>query len=646
MRLIEFNKYSDRIKKAIPVICIFIVTLFSHLVYPGYNVCIGDHATYIPPILKTLNPTLYGNDYFLSFSPLIYTFFDEFIVFLVNITGLKLFTVLFSISLILRFIFFSSIYKLSMYLTKDKTVSLLLILFFCLAQIKFGSLNNYLLPRSFGIVLGLLSLTLYFGQRRISSSIVLSVCLLFHVPSFIPFAAFFYLALLTDVKKKVVNINYLSLGLVPIGLFFVLFFLSDTSGLHIFSRMSEEYYKFQKLRHPDVFLLSGPGVKVISIYFFNFMLFGFAFYKVIDRLDAKHVRYLILVLLVTIALLIVTIVGGDLFRRIIIVQLQTMRAYQLLRIVSAILFVYCAYNHIKDYPSDEIMNLMLIGTTVSLILLPHFAFLFLIVTITIFFLRRLLPSFYDTSRRYWLLIGWTACFLVVLLWLFINGDLYSAKKLICIYVFMLLPTFFIRTLGFSSIMRFTLVILFFSTFTLITLNVKSFSYHPKHYNNLNFMELCDWIQRNTATDAVFITDPFTSKGEEIRMICGRSVFVTFKIIQSGGFDEKYAVGAIQRYNFVKEYMEKLKRFYPQRANSFFYDGSKPVIPLMRRWYKKKENNAEQDIRKILLKSPETETFIKNVRQRYKVDYIVSEAPLLLKFPITFKNDRYIVYKLI
>jgi len=46
-----------------------------------------------------------------------------------------------------------------------------------------------------------------------------------------------------------------------------------------------------------------------------------------------------------------------------------------------------------------------------------------------------------------------------------------------------------------------------------------------------------------------------------------------------------------------------------------------------------------------LTSPETEKFIQNVKSRFKVDYVVSKTPMLLMYPIVFKNNEYLVYNL-
>ena len=630
------------------LLCLLIVTLFSHVVYPGYDVFIGDHKVYIPGILKALDPNLFNSDPLLSFSRFShgsFSFFDELIVFLVKATGTDLFLIFICISLVLRLIFYSTIYKLSMYLTKDRIISLILVLFFCVAQIKFASFVTYILARSFGIVFGLLSLTLYFGQKRISSSIMLSICLLFHPIFFLQFAAFFYLAMLTDIKYKLIDFRYILIGLFPVIAFVIHMFTSAPSDLGIFSQMSDQYYMFFRERTPDVFLLSAAGIKVVYVYLFNYMLFGFALHKLADKIEAHHFRYMVLILIATLTLLIVTVVGVDIFKSVFVLRVQTMRAYQLLKIMSATLFVYCTYIQVITQPSDLTINSLLIGTTAAIIISPNLALLLLSLTFAILLLRRWSPVFYNPPYSYWVLIGSTACILAFTFSFFISGDTYTTIKTTCVLLFMILAAISIRIFELPLFIKPALCIVFASIFVLALANANEFSLQPKYYKDKRFMEVCNWIRANTKVDAVFLTEPFTSKGEEIRITCGRSIFATFKNAAPGAFSEKMAMAWTERYSFVKQFMKKITRYDPSHTPSFFNKGSEPVIPMMRKWYQKKEIGTKNDIKKILSSSPETGLFIQNVMQRYKVDYILSETPLLLNFPIVFKNNEYRIYEL-
>jgi hypothetical protein len=642
---VQIVNYKNSINNVIPVISVLIMTLFSHFVYPGYDVFIGDHKVYIPTILQKLNQGLFPDDIFLSVAQHSFSLFDELVVSIIKTSGASLFKVLFYISLTLRFIFLYTIYKLSMYIAKDKILSLCLVIFFCLALTKVGSLNHYVLSRSFGIVLGLLSFALYFGQRRISSSIVLSVCLLFHVPSFIPFASFFYLALFMDFKDKLIKYKSLLLGFIPLSGLMVLLSCSDMSGISMFSRISEQYYLFAMERIPDIFLMSRPGLSVIFVYLFNFLLFGFALYNIADQLERHHFRYLVLVILATFTLLIVTIIGVDIFRSVFVVQIQTMRAYQLIKIVAAIIFAYSAYIHLKNHPSDVILNLMFTGTIVSLIVLPNLALLFLLFAAVITLLRRWLPSFSKQIYGYSFLLCAATCMLILILALFISGSDYLAKKTMLIVAFVSLVVLVIKVTGFSMVIRPAVIILFLSSFVLMLMSAKGFSYQPKCFKDESFMELSEWIKTNTSVDDVFLTEPFINNGERISMICGRSIFPTFEMVGLGSFDEDLVTKAMKRYDLVKDYKRKLNKSGPGQAPTFFPESSKPVISMMRRMYLSKEKVADDSIREILLTSPETEKFIQNVKSRFKVDYVVSKTPMLLMYPIVFKNNEYLVYNL-
>jgi len=619
--------------------------MFSHFIYPGYEAFIGDHKVYMPSILKKLDSSLYPNDPLMPFLHGAYTLFDEFVVFLVESFGLDLFVVLFCISIVLRFIFYYTIYLLGMYLSKDRIFSLLLVIFFCLVQVKFGSFINHILPRSFGIVLALLSLTLYFGQRRIASAFALSACLLFHPIFFLQFGAFFYLALIIDCIKKNIKPRYLLLGLIPATLLLALLSIYNTSELSIFKQMSRQYYMFLKERTPDVFLLSSQGLKVIGTYLFNYLVFGFAFYKLKDRIEPLHRRYLMLIVVVTLVFLFVTILGVDVAKSVFIFNIQTMRAYQLLKLIAATLFVLSTYNQLKSHPHDHVTNFMFISTAISLVAVTNLSLLFLALLCgTLIFKRysNILSKILSLRIFLSLIALFLTCFL---LFLYSSGNVYSVVKVIFTFTFSLMFFYLIKFLGFYTFSKIALMVIFVSAVGTTLFQTGNFTIYPKIYKDRNFMEVANWIKDNTAKEAVFITEPFTSKGEEIRVISGRSIFATFKNAAPGVFSEKIAMEWMQRYSFVKQFMKKINKYDPLRSPSFFYVGSKPIIPFMRTWCQKKEIKSNDGIKKFLATSPEVELFIRKVMRRYKMHYVLSEVPLLLGFPVSFKNDEYFIYKL-
>src|SRR3989344_8310014 len=85
---------------------LFILTLFSIIVYPGYEVFISDHELYIPIIQHNLDPDLFSNDLISSFNMLDFTMFDEIIVFLMGLLNNNIFLTLILMYIITRLIFF------------------------------------------------------------------------------------------------------------------------------------------------------------------------------------------------------------------------------------------------------------------------------------------------------------------------------------------------------------------------------------------------------------------------------------------------------------------------------------------------------------------------------------------------------------
>jgi len=228
-----------------------------------------------------------------------------------------------------------------------------------------------------------------------------------------------------------------------------------------------------------------------------------------------------------------------------------------------------------------------------------------------------------------------------------NGDVYAVMKIVLVLFITTIMSFVVMLLGLSNVSRAGLVFTFFGAFVMILVNIGDISARPKYYSDKKFMELCNWIKAYTDIDAVFLTEPFTDKGERMRLTSGRSIFCTFELIGSGIYNEAFAKMAMERYNFMVDYLKKIGRYKPgKNVKTLFFDGYKPVMPVMRRWYdgKMEKGESKEGIRRLLLTSPETEIFIEKVNNRYKVDYVISETPLLLNFPVVFKNDDYLVYK--
>ena len=112
-----------------------------------------------------------------------------------------------------------------------------------------------------------------------------------------------------------------------------------------------------------------------------------------------------------------------------------------------------------------------------------------------------------------------------------------------------------------------------------------------------FLEVCEWIKANTEKTSLFLTEPFSSRGGEVRVMCNRGLFATRKDGGQVVFDREYALEWNRRYDIIKQ----LKADY----------------------------------------SPE---FLSEISFKYGVDYLLSDEPLNLAQKV-FDNDGHYVYKL-
>lgn len=123
----------------------------------------------------------------------------------------------------------------------------------------------------------------------------------------------------------------------------------------------------------------------------------------------------------------------------------------------------------------------------------------------------------------------------------------------------------------------------------------SFSIYPQIYADQKFMQTCQWVQKHTGVNDLFIAFPFSSKGDALRMVCLRSVFITYKDGGQMMYSQQYALEWNKRIKLVSE------------------------------------------VTKV-------ENIIKKIKKEYGVDYIFSDKKLDIKYQLVF-GDGYFIYKL-
>ena len=199
---------------------ILLIVIFS-LIFPGYKTLTSDQEIYLPQIINLNDEVLQENDFLYSFNQINFTVFDEFLAFFTDTLNINIFIVLFLLTLITRFIYFYSIYKIAFYFTKNRIFSLLSPLIFISGLTVFGTalttIDIELHPRTISFALMLLFLAAYLDNKKYLSAIILGIGTLFHPISAIPFLIFFYLDLgIIFIKDKSIKLSkLLALFVIP-----------------------------------------------------------------------------------------------------------------------------------------------------------------------------------------------------------------------------------------------------------------------------------------------------------------------------------------------------------------------------------------------------------------------------------------------
>jgi len=591
----------EKIKKELQLLGVIgILTIFSLIVFPGYKVFISDHELYIPAIYQSLNPGLFQNDLLLSFNQAAYTLFDELIIFLINALNINIFYALFFLTIIVRFIYFYSIYKIAFYFTNNQQFSIFSILLFIAGFSVYGTVSStldiILVPRLMGLSLNLLFLALFFNKKWVLSTLPLGIGILIHPITSIPFIIFFFLAVFffSD-KKRFFDKSSLLLGVIPLVFLIFLVLTIKSSGLGLFTFIDPLWESIIRFRDPYIFITSWHYSDFLFLLASICML-------IISYLELREIfenitkkKYFYLLILIPLLLFALSFITVDILKMHFFAQLQMSRSLFLWKIFITLFFSYFAYEYIKTNPKDILYNFPLVGLILSFILKEPFIFLFL-------------PMFFFLwMKRKYNLFGLTKIrifkkdqFSVVIFSICTIGlstiFLIKISYLVAIILLSILATLMVTwksklVFGHKSTYLF-LILLVISTIILIP----KFSVYPLYFEDKSLIEACDWVKNNTDEEDVFITEPFSKASGPLRLTCYRNVFTCFKDGAQVIFKRDYAFEWKKRIDLVSK----------------------------------------------LEKNP---NLLSEISKEYNVNYIFSDHRLNLSYSLVFNNTKYFIYKL-
>lgn len=626
-RIVNFFS-SSRIS---PAVFIFLVTLFSFGWLLGYDVYNGDQLTYFPEILQKLDPGLFSQD--ILFGPGDFTLFDDFVAGVVRYFRFDMFLFLFLVSFVMRFIYFYAIYRIFLYFTENKTFSLLVLLIFLSGFVIYGTgmrtIAPMLLPKYIAIALGLLGLSLLFEKRMIWAALLLGLGFIFHPSGPLPFFAVFYAYILLEGKALFSLRTLISTVIPPLFLLPVYFFMPPGESAGIFAVIDEAWRQVILRRDSYYFLStwyypnSAPLYIIASIFFFFLIKKEFA--GMFE--DERKRRFLLLCLFVPAGLAVFSFVFADFFGLAFITQLSLGRGLMLWKILFNGLFAYYALRHIFFYPRDSLYNFLLWGVVFSLLLNEKISPVFLPALMFAWTARTLNPvrsqtpqasadapsahrtsnginlswlsgatSFLRRSVAAFLVFVATAPLVSYFAFLHDNEDFFSSLKIIVSLAAagtILCMSAAVRNLVSRRPLFPATVVLLLG---IIALPFR-LSIYPAAVGEASFTETCDWIKANTEKSALFITEPFSSRGGEMRLLCGRGLFATRRDGGQVVFNRDYALEWNRRYDIIKQ-----------------------------------------------LQSDYSRELVEEVSGKYGIDYLLSDSPLDLPDRV-FDNERFNIYKL-
>lgn len=590
-------------KNVIIAAIIFLITTYSFFWQLGYKVFYQDQLIYLPILLKSLDPSLFAKD--LIFSQEGYTLFGQLITGAMNFLHIGLIPALFVITFISRYIFFYSIYRLTLYFTGSGRFSIvspfLVMTGFRVYGTNIFTMDSALLPRDIGTTLGLFSLSWLFYGNFFTASIFLSLGILIHPAMAIPFILFFYSQAFLFRRKQPMRLLSLIPLLLPILAGGWLYLNSPHLVGGLFSRFDTSWLTAVIDRTSYVFLSTWKYPNTSFLYLIVSIYMFFVVRKEIPEIRGNSTKntFFNLLFLTPLFIAAVSFITVDILHMVIPAQLQLGRGFILWKIFFNLTFAYLGLKYVFQKPRNYFNNFLFLGIILSFIISEKVILIFLPVQMFMWFRERyriFQNRFFKSRHLPWLGLVFIICILAYFAIIHKTGGFFFQSLLIIMSAGILSVfwgKYYHIANNFLSIKR---IVLFFLIIA-IAAGFPPFSFYPKLMLDKPFAEACEWIKDNTSKDAIFISEPFSREGSEaIRLLCLRGLFVTKK---DGGqvlYGREYARAWQERYNLV--------------------------------------NVLNNDT-----------TLLPRIADTYDIDFLFSKSKLNIPYPLVFNNATYFIYRL-
>lgn len=579
---------------------VFLATIFSLVVLPGYNVFVSDHTIYLPVVFKMIDPELFKNDILLSFNQSAFTLFDEVVVFVTKIFNGNLVLAIFFLTLFFRAIFIYAIFSLTFYFSKNKWLSWLAVFLSLPGFIVYGTVSStfdvFLTPRLISTALGLLCLVGLLEKKYWLAVASLIISAVFHPLTTFVFGVIFYFSLFFDCNLAICKKKLLSL--IPVFCVLSLIIAIYFFWPEILIVMDKMWLEIVKDRNPSVFILAWPKEYTSALIYLSVSALIFLIAKIELQeilINERKKIFFNLFFWVPPFLFFLSFIFVDLLKLSFFAQFQLARALLIWKIFTPILILLIA-NKLLRIKSNNIFSVFfLLGMLVSFVFKESLIFIFF-PTFFVFWLNYHYTNikFLSFKALRSVLVMVFISLIVILLWwwkqhAYLDNIFNLLMTLLIACVLTLFYFFNYPILILKKIFLGTVIFIFI-------FKIWSFNMQPVCQRNSADIGLQKWIETNTTKDSLFLTEPFTSQEESsiLRLCPLRSVF----------FSRKDGAQVVYNRDYALE------------------------------WQKRREliNDLGQH--------PEE---LKDFSKQYQINYILSRKKISVDLPFVFGNDKYFVY---
>ena len=529
-------------------------TMVSIMVFPGYHVFADDHFIYMPSVLRSLDPTLFPNDIILSFNQADYTLFDEAIVWLTRTLQTDLFSVMFVITVLARFIYFFAISRMATYLTGNVVFgslsSLLFLKGFSIYGTCFPMLDTVLVPRVVAIPLCLLSASYLLYGKLLFAVLPLALAALVHPITIPAFVLFSYFSIFSSWRRgtRRVAVESVLLVLAPIAALALLRLSAARSPLQSEMYIDKIWESVLRYRTPYVFITSWSWWQPCFIAE-SVLLAIISGIELRETFASPERRRNILVLLgIPVVLSALSFVGVDFLKLHIVAEFQLSRSLLLWKVIITILFAYFAFRRMADVPSPFLHNICLAGIVSSLALEETGVFCFLPAYVLMWAGRRMVPHsnalrMSATLRHVFVLALITACSGCVMCSLLRRNWIGEVDR---VAIAMVLAVAIPAVVEHRTDKRVRILLAGTIGTAVIVFSVVAigrFTIQPRVFKDKALMEVCEWLTLHTSKQDVILAEPFTDdwSTHAVRLIAQRNLFASENDGAQGVFVRAYAL---------------------------------------------------------------------------------------------------------